>query len=305
MRLIISGTTRKIAFIFTLSCSTLSAQSGLKLQSSEWNIGARATALAEAYAAEAHDVSAMYWNPAALPFLQRLFVLVDYAQNVDHTVAGYAMAVPLRLDNYQVIAIGARINRSMGELQNEYPGREYSIDVATARTVASGLSIGIRASYHHAEHSHEQRSIGSGSMGISYTPDPKISYALTYHGLELASSRHAETDDPAVGWERIPSRFGIGMTMRYPSSQRDRVLTFSLANEKTVGQRGLTYKGGLELVPWSFLALRTGYLAGPTTSGMRYGVGLMTEYLQAAYAFVPHGIFGKVHQFSFLLKIWD
>jgi hypothetical protein len=64
-------------------------------------------------------------------------------------------------------------------------------------------------------------------------------------------------------------------------------VTLSLANEKIFGEAGLLYKGGLEVCPFAFLALRWGYLAGLNVALARYGAGIRTDVVQLDYAISP------------------
>ena len=141
------------------------------------------------------------------------------------------------------------------------------------------------------------------SLGIFYAPSPEISYGLTYEGIELASSFRSNGEATVAGWEPIPRRFAIGIAMRYPSSYSDRQLTVSVSNEKQIGLAGLFYKMGIEILPWRFLAVRTGFLTGPETESLRYGAGILASQMEVSYTYIPYSIKGRYHQLSMFINM--
>jgi hypothetical protein len=95
----------------------------------------------------------------------------------------------------------------------------------------------------------------------------------------------------------LPRRLRVGVAMRYPSpvSLRRPVLTVAAANEKILQTDGLVYRGGIEVVPVDFLALRLGYAVGNALHAPACGVGAMIGMVRLDYAFAKEGVPTGVH----------
>ena len=299
---------RLLAAVVACAVASAEAQTMLELKGVSAGFNARSAALAEAYTAEAFDASALYWNPAALPFLHRMYILVDYARDIDNRTYHYSFAAPVQTTDLSALAIGGTAYgwtylRQSGETERV---REYSVDLAAAHRISYALSLGMGARLHFAEAQNTQFLTGLSSFGVFYSPSPEISYALVYQGVRLGSSLRGDSNETeSVGWEPVPQRLSLGMALRYPSARDERTISLSVSNEKQIGVRGLYYKAGLEVLPWQFLAVRLGYLSGPDTESLRYGMGIMVPSLQLAYAYIPYGVRGRYHQLSLLVYVWE
>lgn len=284
---------------------TTSAQPLTTIPNENIRTGARAIALADAYEAEGQDASVLSWNPAALSFLHRMDIVMSHGWEERQNVFTNVIAVPVRIDRNQVLAVGGMLGRARSVGPLEYSWDEYRFDLATARRMTHTFSVGIRGSFHIVQTGNARIRSGIGSVGLYYAPEPRISYAFVYDGIRLGSFSSGDGETGVAPLHEPKRSFSVGVAMRYPSSRHDRFMTLSLANEKEIGQRGLRYKGGIELLPWSFLALRGGYLAGPFESELRFGAGVLTPYLSVSYAYAPRGPMGRMHHVSVLFSFWE
>ncbi|MBI3788509.1 MAG: hypothetical protein HY276_09695, partial [Ignavibacteriales bacterium] len=249
-----------------LGIQLLSSQTVISLRDPYTGVSARATAFADAYISETHDVGVLYWNPAALAFLSRSFVLMDYKYSPSSKFASYNLAIPFFTGRDQAFAVGFSFHAqpSMKDTSTSaYFAKEYGVDVASSTIIAYAISLGVRAGVRYGQNADSRAWAGFSSLGLYYEPTPAISYAFVYNGISLGT-KHTESD-PAkeVIVQQLPRSFQIGVSMHYPSSRREHVVTIGLANEKIIGQGGLLYKGGLEIGFFRFLTARVGYLVGP------------------------------------------
>jgi len=286
------------------ACASLTILSGkLEAQSLPGGIhplasaGARAVAMADAHVAEATDINNMYWNPAALAFLRRSSMIMNYTGSPGDGGSSFLFAAPLSTGQDQAVGLGLSYEEVHARGANSPPAslKQYGIDLASAVNVAYSLSLGVRVSVLFAHNDEFQSVLGSTSFGLMYSPTPAISYAVAYNGLSLGASYSADSSRGLLSAEQFPRNFEIGLAFHYPSAREDRVVTVTLANQKYVGREGVVYKGGLEVSPWRVLSLRVGYLLGPQGSEPRCGIGIQSPWLVLQYAIAPHRDRGPIH----------
>lgn len=257
-------------------------------------MGARASAMADAYTADIYDIAVLYWNPASLSFLEKKSVMLDHFYEWKTAVMNDVVAVPIPLKGQQSLGLGASVSH-LGYLRNHRPYHaraiQYGFDLGYARILSTGFSGGIRVGgrYSHSENSDFFTS--SWSLGITYYPSPGISYGLVLGDIgEDVSTLNGGTLTKQASLRRLQ----VGITMRYPLSLQRRLLTLALTNEKIFGETGLYYRLGFEVNPFEFAALRVGYFVGPLTAAARYGLGFKTDLFQVDYAIAP-----STHSFRF------
>ncbi len=241
------------------------------------DLGARNVALGNANMSEAHDISCMYENPAAIVFLQRPSVLLNHTQG-NYSAMQENLAFPVVYDRSQMVAFAAQLF-SVGELAKSQAGTRYAIGytLTYARKMTSSISLGGSVSFLRGFVPHQSSaSAASYTLGFDYIPNPDVSYGLALGGLGTTVDFVNGGAGVAAIQSISPRVLEGGAEMRFPteSSLRPAYLILALAAEKIIGQSGVDYKGGIEFLPISFLALRLGYIAGPTVHELRYGIGL-------------------------------
>lgn len=266
--------------------------------------GARATGLADACATEYQDVSGMYWNPATLAFLQSQAVMADILRQSDGRLSSEAVAFPVRLATFSSLGVGLMADQLVldDSLGNPVSGHQYGLDIGSAVALAYTFSLGVRMRAEYAETSSSRTWAVAGAIGLLYAPSNDISYALVYTGLGTQVSYNPDFTSPSsitFGTPRLPRMLHMGITMRFPSSEVDRILTLALANEKVFGVSGITYKVGLEINTTSWLDLRTGLLITPAGTGVRYGLGAKFAGAAIDYAYAPGILTAGFHELTF------
>jgi hypothetical protein len=252
-----------------------------------YGIGARATALGDAYLAEVSDASCMYSNPAAMIHMERQRIIVNHFHDLEFHGMDERMAFSAHLGARDAIGIGAAVSHVgyVGDnIPRQYRVIQYGVDIAYATSLTPAFAIGARVGVRHTQLGSEQVWTNSSSIGAFYYPSPNVSYGAVYNGLGSVARYDLESS-PSVVREALPRSLQIGAAMRYPASTKQRIFTITLVNEKMFDETGLRYKGGLEIYPVRFLALRIGQSVESSSTGTtRFGAGIVAESFEFDFA---------------------
>lgn len=254
------------------------------------DLGARNVALGNSNMSEAHDMSCMYENPATIAFLGTPSVVLNFSQGNFSETQGN-IAFPLIYDQSQMLAFGAELYTVGGVIKSSAPRRSaIGYAFTYARKVASDISVGgsvyfVRGVVPQQGHA----SAASYSLGFNYTPNPDVNYGLALSGLGTGVDFVDGEAGVAAVQSTLPRVLEGGASMRFPtvSSLQPPYLILSLASEKVFGRSGVNYKGGIEFLPVHFLALRLGYVSGPSIHQLRYGIGLQKGLFSVNFAVYP------------------
>ena len=291
-------------FVLCWSCSQAQITS---MNSDRHNIiGARAAALADSYVAEQSDVGAMYWNPATLTFSRRMSVVLNYAveriYGSDNTMTENVVA-PVPLERGWGLGLGLTFSHlgrltTVGSPIAGMSFHQFGFEVGLAKKLARAFSIGILVDTRYGKGSSTALGTVSSSVGAFYSPSPGVSYGVAFQGLGWGIEYNV------VGGETVPSRivlersFQMGLSLAIPTQLDRQVVVLTLSNQKIIGVNGLVYKGGIEIIPMSFLILRTGYWVGPETSAGKLGGGIRVGKFQLDYAESLNELEPRFHQIS-------
>ena len=165
----------------------------------------------------------------------------------------------------------------------------YGGDIAIGQEVSAHLAIGALLSVKQSVSNVSVVSAIASTFGVLYAPSPEISYTAVFNGAGSGIRYGSNADSPDTSCSTSSD------SMRFPSaaSMRKPFLLLALSNEKIIGEHGLVYRGGIEVLPSDFLALRFGYGSGAETNTIAFGVGLAISGVRVDYALSredPHGI---------------
>ena len=253
--------------------------------------GMRAAALAEASSADGSDVSGMYWNPGCLVFLKNEGVLVSHVMDVSTRAQVEHLAGSVRFGHAFALGVsGVYSHEGRLELENgpEVPLEGHGVDLAGAYAFAPTLSLGVLAGFRKLTFDAESRTTGWGQIGLFYFPSQGVSYGFVYRAARGYTYWHANQQSGVERETDLLQNIEIGATMSYPARAEDPIVTLSLTTEKSFpGVSLFSTKGGLELLPVRFLAVRVGFKVGTLERVARYGFGLKFGRVHIDFAAGP------------------
>jgi len=249
-------------------------------------VGARATAMGEAFTALADDGTAFYWNPAGLAQIEKIEVSTMYNMHFQAINQGYiSLASPL-LEG----VIGLGINYvDMGQIEgrDEYgnpTGNFGASDIHLFGGYANKLKNicwGLTAGWLQDKIKQDKKSSFLGSIGLLYSLNKYLTLGVV-----------AQNIGSRLGSDPLPLTFKIG------AASKLKALTFALDIAKPQDNE-IYYCLGAEWWLGNVLALRVGYKTNQDIGqGLTAGLGYKFGRICLDYAYVPYGDLGNTHRIS-------
>jgi hypothetical protein len=261
-------------------------------------VGARAIAMGEAYAAQADDVSSLYWNPGGLALMeerQASFMYDQMYQGLNYSNA--AIGIPLEngavggslsylgygnIDGYDSAGTPTgeqSAHSTVGTLGASWLGNQWSLG-ANIKGVQEKL----------ADESATGAAFDLG--GTVIYPKPVLGGTMRFalvernmgSGLEFLNQR-----DP------LPTEFRAGVAAVQMLNKKLNV-SIDYAMPKA---DDASVQGGAEYWMVPYFALRAGYTTSKNEgSGMRAGVGIRVKGFSFDYAYASGGELGMLHRYE-------
>jgi hypothetical protein len=289
-----------------LSASTYSGTTGFSFLNLP--VGARATAMGEAFGSVPNDVQGLAYNPACLATMaasQVSFQHLTYIEDVDQEAIFFGHAGRLEEFSWGLSANYLRvanITRTVATLQDSGDGfteagsfstYDMAMGLSAAGPVTEALKAGATVKYIHESLTDASASAGAVDGGLVYRLDDAHSWnvATSVQNVGLAS-RFA---DAAV---KLPLSLRAGL-----SGQPFAQWLLSTDYVKRIDTKGEVDMGA-EVTPRRFFSLRQGYryaLTAPdlgALSNFSAGLGLRYKQTSIDYAFIPLGDLGVTHRIS-------
>lgn len=272
----------------------------------------RTAALGDATVGDNRDLSAINMNPAALSFVRNNIysVEINSMQNWNNNMMLENITFPMFKYFDHTFAGQVTIHHPGLEQTNilgtyPYPQPDllmYQFDLAYSASFLNVLSIGIFNNFTFAQNENAQYWTYYPVFGLMYAPSPSISYGLVFRGIgRSVTYLLADNNITALGSQNLRESLELGATLKLPVDTDKTRLSFSLANEKQFGEKGIWYKAGAEVVGWNFIALRGGLLLQPETDvyAPRFGLGIVTDMIELDYAISYNDrLYERFHQFG-------
>jgi hypothetical protein len=276
--------------------------------------GARSASLADTYVSEPFDVVAMYTNPATLAnLLNRTAVVSVSLERVLSTdnIMNENVSVPISLQKDLNLGFGLTYSH-VGHIRPESPlsgmsYKQFGLDAGFAWSIFRALSLGVGVRANLGATDDGTRYSVSSSMGLYYFPTQEFGYGISLQGLgnELDYTYDSLLSQSISERRNRDKSLQVGVTWHYRGNSNRPLVTIAMANQKIFGANGMIYKGGIEGMPVSFLALRLGYWVGESTVAPKFGLGLKLQPFSIDYSVSPNSLEPVSHQLSISYDLTD
>ena len=293
----------RVFFILALvSAQTLFAAGETGLAVLKIGVGARATAMGEAFVSSSDDATGMFWNPAGsayIPSRQVHFSYNKWIQDVQNHVA--SVVFPSTLGNF---GIGIMLNNISDiehrEIASEdaighFSAHDFTLTVNYARMLHPSLGVGINVKY-----LNEKIYIESAS---GFAIDAGVKYQTPIYGLYAAAAVQNLGTTSRLVHEKInlPKIARLG-TLYYLPFQINHGAWALAADFIKIFDEKSHFNFGTELSPLPHLILRAGYQTGYEERSVSAGFGIQVRRFVIDYAYVPFDRnLGNSQRFSFLV----
>ncbi len=250
-------------------------------------VGARATAMGEAFSAVVNDTTSLYWNPAALVRVKDREFSATYNQWFAGIYQGYLGAALSTWGG--TVALGVNyVNMGKMEGRDEWgaPSGEFAaydlqVSLGYGSQISPRLDVGLAVGFIESRIADDSESAYSGNLGILFSFSESVSLALV--GQNIGTS---------LGADPLPFTIRGGVAVKSGSL----TLAADLANPN---DGPVYYCTGLEWWMGKILALRLGYRSNRSIgSGITAGLGIQKGKMRFDYAYVPYGELGTTQRVS-------
>ncbi len=283
-------------------------------------VGARATAMGEAFVAIADDASALYWNPAGAANLsgtQLHFTHTRWPAEIEYEFVGLVR----QMGSWGTIGLSfASLHMDDMEVTTEYrphgTGEYFSFGdflgaVTYARQLTDRFSFGINLKYVQEELADLTTQGFVVDMGTLYRTgfrSLRIAANLANFGTNLRpDGTYMGFDDRGVYGERRyeafapPTVFRLGTAMEILDRENHRLTCCFAMNHPVDNAENASL--GLEYVLWNAFSARLGYKFNYDeeryTLGAGWQVPMWASRMRIDYAYTDFGLLDAAHRFSF------
>lgn len=254
-------------------------------------IGARATAMGEAFTALVDDGTSIYWNPAGLVQVKKRELLVMYNIYFEGINQGYlSLASPLARGT-----VGLGINYvhigdiegtdEYGNFTGDFSASDFQASLAYSRFISPRLTFGISVGILQDAIKEDKKTAFFGNVGLLLKTARLLSLGLVFQNI-----------GSKLGEDPLPLTFrgGVAVTLEPVNVEVDVVKP---------SDNDVCYCAGIEWQIKDVLALRLGYkVVQDTGAGMSIGIGLSIKEIQFNYAYISSGDLGHLQKISSAIR---
>lgn len=256
----------------------------------EIGIGARPTAMGDAYTALSSDGTSLYWNPAGLTYLKTREISAAYNSWFGGIRQGYlSFALPL---SHGCVALGTNYvdmgkidgRDEMGNPTGDFTCSDTHVFFGYANRFKN-ISWGVTVGWLQDAIGEDKKNTFLGTLGFLY---PVTNSATVGIAAQNIGSR--------LGEDPLPLTLRAGVSAKFEN--------ITLAHDVVKPKDDeMYYCFGAEWDLGSSFALRAGYKTNQDIGeGITAGVGFKMERTRVDYAYVPYGDLGSTHRISFGIK---
>jgi len=250
-------------------------------------VGARASAMGEAFTALTDDGTSIYWNPAGLTKLDNRELLVMYNISYQNIDQGYlSLASPLARGtigvgiNYVHIG-GIEGTDEQGNFTGDFSASDFQASLAYARCISPRLRFGLSAGVLQDAIKEDKTTAFISNIGVLLNTGRLFSFGIAFQNI---GSKLEE--DP------LPVIYRTGAAIELENFN----ITFDAVKPMN---DDFYYCSGIEWKLRELLDLRFGYKARQNLgSGISFGMGLNIKKICFGYAYVSYGDLGYMQRVS-------
>ncbi len=266
------------------------------------SIGARATAMGDAYVGIASGADAIFWNPAGLAEMKTREIGAMYLKDVadiDFETINYVQPLP----HGQAVAIAIE-RLSAGNLEINYldgtsrtvnAQSDFVYNAAYAKQILDNLSAG-------ANFKLLSSNLAETETASAYAVDLAVLYKLaTVKGLSMGANIQNIGSGIKYISETDPLPLNVKVGAAYRTEVKNDVLTVA-ADFNKPKELSSRVNLGFEYLYNKIMAFRAGYKIGYDLDTFTAGFGFKIGNYGLDYAFAPKGDLGNNHRLSFSLN---
>lgn len=265
-------------------------------------VGARAMGMAGAYAAVTDDAHVLYWNPAGIAGMERPQLASTYNVLYQDTSQGF-LSYAHPMDGKGVWGVGinylqvADIEKRTGDTTaalSTFAAKDSALFGSYALSF-NNLSLGASLKFIQLKLDSDSASAFALDLGSLYKmSDLPLTFGLSV--LNVGTSvKYKSASDP------LPLGVKLGAAYKLFNDK----LLVTAGGDSWIQESRSYLQCGVEYMPVSILALRTGYQVGRSSdkleglTGVSAGMGFTIKKFIIDYAYVPFGNLGDTHRLSF------
>lgn len=279
------------------------------LQFLKIGVGARETAMGEAFVATSRDVNSAFWNVAGLGFVTNKQLTFSHTNwLVESTHDAFAYAMPIKSFVLGISAISFKIKEFEETTVDEPNGTgvmvgagDYLVGLAIARRYTNKLTIGMQAKY--VQEVLDNRSFSNilfdiGTIYKTGFRDLTLGFALQHFGPDMTFAEQQF---------RTPLLFRVGASDYVVKSKVFNMLLSGELVHPTDSNEW--FNVGVENTFLNLFSVRAGYQANDREKRISTGIGFSAPVFGGGstkfdYTYIPYGeIFGATHRFTIVLYL--
>ncbi len=267
-------------------------------------VGARASALGEAYTAIANDATATFWNPAGLAGLQHAqlaFTHTEWVQDISNEFLAFVFPAfrgvfGLSVNVNTVGGIERRVNPSEEPL-GTVEANDVALGFSYGRSLNSSLKVGLTAKYVYEKIFIDRAAGFAVDFGAQFQPFAvPLKFGVSAQNFGSMGKLRAQSIE-------LPRTLRAGVSYFFGLESFGGGLLLAADGVK-VFENDVRGNLGAELLLKDLLAFRFGYQTGLDGRQIAGGFGLHVKRYHLDYGYTPFSSnLGDTHRFSFSLDL--
>jgi len=285
------------------------------------SVGARGAGMGGAYESVANDVTAMFYNPSGLVYVENMSAFLSHTAWLAD-MGFEALALAKKIPNFGVVGFGigylgsGDIERTTVESPDggigNFSTEHWFASVSLARRLTDKFSVGGNVKFIRERLDDENSNAWATDLGVTYLTGFKslrMAMSVRNFGPEIQlSGEYCDLDNgqPLANPSEylpyhFPMTFKLGAAMELAENE-DYRLTGAVDVEHP-NDNLERLRVGLEGAVWKKFMLRSGYAFNHDTESLAFGAGFLLNNMSVDYSYTDYGILDWVHRFDFIFNL--